>query len=110
MDQLTIYDAPAVDYAPGRVRRRDHRTSVDGARSVAYRAGSAKARLIDVYRAAPAGLTDEEAAVAAALPPRSCWWKRCNELRAAGAIRATGHTRVGSAGVPRIVCVAVDPC
>lgn len=114
-DQASLFDAvddrkpwqrSSVDLAPGRIRRDDHATSKAGARSVAFRAGSQKAKLLDAYRAAPLGLTDEEAAVAAGIPARSCWWKRCNELREAGAIVPTGDTRVGEAGVPRMVCRA----
>lgn len=57
------------------------------------------------------GHTDEEAARAAQIPDRSCWWKRCGELRRAGLIEPViaGEDdipvqRVGSAGTMRTVC------
>ena len=63
------------------------------------------ADLLSAYRAAgSSGLTDEEAALAAGLDPRSGAWKRCSDLRAAGAIIQTGETRKGSSGRARIVC------
>lgn len=92
------------DHAPNRVRANDYATSKAGAVSVSFRAGSQKARLLDAYRRATDGLTDEEAAAIAGLPERSCYWKRCNELRDAGLIETTGQERPGLAGVPRIVC------
>ena len=94
-----------------RTRKDDWDTSKAGAESVKYRAGSQKARLMDVYREAyPSGLTDEEAAEKADLL-NSCYWKRCGELREEGCIAVLTNNgeqvvRTGSAGVPRIVCVA----
>lgn len=108
---LSLFDSAleSVDHAPGRTRHDDAPSSKAGAVAVATRAGSQKARLLQAYRdAGSAGLTDEEAAAAADVPERSCWWKRCNELRESGLIRATGHMRAGGAGVQRIVCVAVS--
>lgn len=100
-----------VDLSPGRVRRDDYATSKEGARSIAYRAGSQKARLLTAYRGAgDLGLTDDEAAARAGLSATTCYWKRCGELRADGAIAATGATRMGAAGVERIVCrIAEEP-
>ena len=70
------------DFRNGRTRNPDWTSSIMGAQSVAYRAGSQKARLLDAYQQAyPLGLTDDEAAVAAGLPLTSCYWKRCGELR-----------------------------
>lgn len=100
----SLFDPPVLDLAPGRVRTDDYPTSRAGAASVAYRAGSQKARLLAAYRAAPGGLTDDEAARAAGIPEHACYWKRCGELRDAGLIVATGATRPGQVGVPRIVC------
>jgi hypothetical protein len=34
----------------------------------------------------PFPLIDEEAAITAGVNPRSCWWKRCSELREGGYI------------------------
>lgn len=90
-----------IDERKGRHRTDDKPTSVAGAASVALRAGTQKARLLEVYRQGPA--TDEEAAARAGLL-RSCYWKRCGELREDGLIKATGETRVGEAGVSREVC------
>ena len=93
------------DHRKGRHRSNDRSTSMDGAASVAYRAGSQKARLLDQYKqAGPEGLTDDEAASSAGLM-KSCYWKRCGELRQDGVIVETGVTRPGEAGVQRIVCV-----
>lgn len=95
------------DHAPGRVRTDDYETSKAGAASVAYRAGSQKARLMTAYTATlPLGYTDEEAAIVAGISMTSCYWKRCNELREAGLIEPTGEVRTGRAGVPRMVCRA----
>lgn len=99
------FEQASFDLVPGRVRRGDLPTSRAGARAVAPRAGSQKALLLDAYAEAGArGLTDEEAAAAAHLPLRSCWWKRCGELRQGGFITPTGDERLGEAGSPRIVC------
>ncbi len=118
--QLTLNDALAAkssrvlkDPNPqrGRARRNDHATSIAGAADVAKRAGGQKAKLLSAYSNAPQGLNDEEAAERAGVPMRSCWWKRCGELRVLGLITelkdANGETvtRLSSANVPRIVCV-----
>lgn len=92
------------DDRPGRHRRDDYATSIQGAQDVAYRAGSQKAKLTEVYRSVwPKSLTDEEAAEMAGLSD-TCYWKRCGELREDGVIVDTGATREGSAGVRRILC------
>lgn len=109
-----MIDQPlSLDWSPGRTRTPDHATSEAGAIAVAVRAGSQKHALLTAYAAvAPwLGLTDEEAATLCGLD-RACYWKRCGELRAEGLIAPllniddAPHTRPGSAGVPRIVCVA----
>jgi len=92
-----------LDFSPGRIRNPDHETSIEGARAIEYRAGSQKARLLEAYRHYPLGLTDEAAAAREGLL-HTCYWKRCGELRADGKIIPTGETRMGSAGVQRIVC------
>lgn len=98
-----------VDYDPrkGRHRIDDPETSVEGAASVAYRAGTHKAKLLEVFAAYPNGLTDEEAAEKAGLL-RAGYWKRCGELREDGFISPNGQTRVGEAGVSRMVSVITD--
>ena len=62
----TLFDP---DYRSGRHRYPDWSTSIIGAERIAYRSGSQKEKLLSAYKAAyPAGLTDDEAAVAAGLP------------------------------------------
>jgi hypothetical protein len=103
METASLFDEQ--DHSPGRTRTDDHATSYAGADSITFRAGSQKAKLMNAYREAGyGGLTDEQAAANAHLPAMSCWWKRCNELREAGAIVKTTETRIGLAGVPRMVC------
>lgn len=94
-----------------RVRTVDQTTSAAAAASLPKITDQHRILLIEFERAGQDGLTDEEAADRAGLPVRSCWWKRCGELRSAGLIRATGATRKGQAGRERIVSVAVrsDP-
>jgi hypothetical protein len=56
------------------------------------------------------GMTDEEVGSATILngesmyAQRACYWKRCSELRKNGFIRATGETRISSAGQMQQVC------
>jgi hypothetical protein len=88
------YAAP-VDERRGRHRVPDAAGSVAGAASVAYRAGSQKALLLAEFAwAGDRGLTDDEAAINVGLD-RSCFWKRCGELRQDGMIADTGATREG---------------
>jgi hypothetical protein len=102
----------------GRARHTDPATSHDAARSVTVRAGSQKARLLSAYAAAfhalvighrtDMALTDDEAAVMAGLT-RSCFWKRCGELREDGLIMDTGRTRLGPLhGEHRMACAITD--
>lgn len=72
---------------------------------MAFRAGSQKAKLLAVY--ASGDYTDERAAEAAGLL-RSCYWKRCGELREDGLIVDTGRTETGDAGVARIVSTITE--
>lgn len=94
----------------GRVRKDDLPTSRAGAAKAALHAGSQKAKLLAVYARSEDGLTDEQAAELAVVNMRSCWWKRCNELRQLGFIQpvtdARGRllTRTSSAQVQRMVC------
>ena len=88
-----------------------HETEKLGAQHVAPRRVPQRDRLLAQYGKAYLGLTDEEAAVNAGLE-KSCYWKRCGELRELGYIStmqkpgfaAAEETRKGSAGVSRIVC------
>lgn len=94
MEQFTIYDEAAL--VKKRTRATDPATSAAGARDVAFRAGSQKAKLLRAF--AEGEYTDEQAATKAGLSLRSCFWKRCGELRDAGLIEFTGQVRQGSAG------------
>lgn len=84
-------------------RTSDPITSHMGSYDVKERALTQKQRLLKAFFAHPAGLTDEEAALVAGLPIRSCWWKRCSELRDDGLIEHTEQMRLGSAGCNRLV-------
>jgi hypothetical protein len=102
-EEATLFDP---EYRNGRHRHPDWITSIAGAGSVAYRAGSQKARLLAAYKASyPEGLTDDEAAEKAGLPLTSCYWKRCGELRQDNAIAHKGEQRTSQVtGEMRIVC------
>ena len=98
----TLFDP---EFRNGRHRHPDWVSSIKGAQSVAYRAGSQKARLLEAYKAAyPAGLTDDEACVAASLPLTSCYWKRCGELREDSAIVVGPARQSRHSGEIRIEC------
>ncbi len=102
-EEATLFEP---DYRNGRHRHPDWVTSIAGAESVKYRAGSQKAKLLDAYKASyPEGLTDDEAAIKAGLPLTSCYWKRCGELRQDNAITHKGEQRTSQVtGETRIVC------
>ena len=103
MTQPSLFEP---EFRKGRHRKNDRDTSIEGAESVAYRAGSQKDKLLKAYATAyPLPLTDEEAASLAGLPMTSCYWKRCGELRQDGKIIELSLTKKGSAGVERILCV-----
>lgn len=98
----TLFDP---DYSSGRRRNPDWVTSIAGAESVANRAGTQKAKLLAAYITAyPHGLTDDEACVSAGLPLTSCYWKRCGELRATGAIVVGPVRKSRQSGELRIEC------
>lgn len=78
-------------------------TSHMGDQDVRPRSLSQRDRLLQAFVRHPDGLTDEEAATVAGLSPRSCWWKRCSELRELGLIEHTGLMRLGSAGSKQMV-------
>lgn len=120
-EQLTL-DAALVEFHSraltdpnpqrGRVRHDDHSTSNAGAAEVAKRAGGQKRLLLQAFADAGVfGLNDEQAAERAGLPMRSCWWKRCGELRALGLVRYAHDehgaeiTSIASSGVPRKISV-----
>lgn len=93
------------DDRKGRHRNTDPETSRQGAQSVAYRAGSQKAKLLQAYAdAGERGLTSEQAAEIADLM-RTGYWKRASELRQDGLIAETDQTRTGTAGVAQMIYV-----
>ena len=109
IENLTMFDP---EWRNGRHRNPDWVTSVEGARSVSYRAGSQKAKLLDAFRSAyPRNLTDEEAAMSAGISLTSEYSKRCGELRQDSAIvvvylqHGEPLTRTGQSGVQRIVSI-----
>lgn len=85
-------------------RDSDPITSHHGADHIAPKRGTLRALLLDVYRAYPDGLTDEEACERAGIPDG---WKRCSELRNLGLIAPMG-TRLSSAGVKVRVCAITE--
>lgn len=73
------------EQVPPGARNTDPTTSHQAADSVRRRARSQRDILLEAYIAAPdEGLIDEEAAQLAEVKMRSCWWKRCSELRELG--------------------------
>ena len=109
MNQPTMFDP---DYRNGRHRNPDWTSSIMGAQSVAYRAGTQKAKLLQAFRDAyPENLTDEEAAISAGISLNSEYSKRCGELRQDSAIAVVyvsegkPLTRAGQCGIQRIVSV-----
>lgn len=106
----------AVDEREDRTRTQDYTSSIEGSRSVAYRAGTQKARLLKAFGEL-GDATDEEAAKRAGISLLSCYWKRCGELRADGLIEwVYAHNdhaqRRGNAGtfrnLSRITAPGVD--
>lgn len=80
---------------------------------ISVRQDSQRGQILLAYLAAgEAGLTDEQAAADAKVPAKSCYWKRCGELRQAGLIEPltagdedTPVRVEGSSGILRTVCV-----
>lgn len=85
-------------------RDSDPITSHEGSDHIAPKRGTLRATLLDVYRAYPDGLTDEEACERAGIENG---WKRCSELRNLGLIAPMG-TRLSSAGVKVRVCAITE--
>ena len=109
MNQPTMFDP---DFRNGRTRNPDWTSSIMGAQSVAYRAGTQKAKLLQAFKDAyPDNLTDEEAATKAGINLASEYSKRCGELRQDSAIvvvwlsEGTPLTRAGQSGIQRIVSI-----
>jgi hypothetical protein len=96
------------DESRKRHRKQDHHTSEQGAYDVAFRAGTQKAKLLTAYFD-HGHLTADEAAKEAGVSMRSCYWKRCSELRDIGFIEPVmdGDTvieRPGDSGSLQMVC------
>ena len=100
MSQPTLFDA-----LPPAARASDPHTSHLAASHARVRAQSQLGRLLNTYAhpSASDGLTDEMAAQHAGLSMRSCWWKRCSELRALELIERCGTGR-SSLGEDVMVC------
>lgn len=86
-----LHDLAPTEYSGYGARSSDPLTSHLAAEEVKVRAGSHRARLLSVYREG-LPLSDAEAASLADMPERSCWWKRCSELRQGGYIEPHGLT------------------
>jgi hypothetical protein len=82
---------PSVQNMPvAPARSTDPATSHAAAKAVTVRAGNQRHTLLGAYRD-DAVLTDAEAAHRVGLlGTRSCWWKRCSELREGGFIEVVG--------------------
>jgi len=90
-------------------RKHDQLTSVMAGADVVMRAGSQKFKLLVCYTNTNNGLTDEEAGERSGLlAKRTCYWRRCSDLREFGLIRDTGTTRKSSLGKDMMVCVITD--
>lgn len=83
------------------VRTADPKTSHAGAKDVNFRAETQKHRILKAYERGP--LIADEAAVRSGTQ-RSCYWKRCSELREMGLIEPTGLQRRGFAGSEQMEC------
>lgn len=80
---------------PG-ARHADPLSSHLGETDVKIRAGSHRTKILHAY-ATGLELTDERAARdIAGMPERSCWWKRCSELRQGGYIEPTGKLAISA--------------
>jgi hypothetical protein len=101
-DIIGTKPTPRVDDLPmfAMARDSDPVSSHRGADHIASKAKTQRGVLLDVYRAYPQGLTDEEACQKAGIEGG---WKRCSELRTLGLIGVMGK-REASSGVEVRVC------
>ena len=97
---------PRVDDLPmfAMARDSDPVSSHAGADHIASKAKTQRGILLDIYRAYPQGLTDEEACQKAGIEGG---WKRCSELRTLGLIAVSGK-REASSGVSVRVCALTE--
>ena len=94
-----------------KARATDPATSHDAAESarLSVRTGSQRAKLLAAFcEAGAAGLTHEEAALAAGISLASEYSTRCSELFNAEYIASTGEKRVGLRGLDRAVFRITD--
>jgi hypothetical protein len=90
-------------------RKSDTGTSIEGAKSVAIRAGTHRTKLLETYASCGYGITDEVAGLWSGLADKNAgYWKRCSELRRAGYIAPTGETRKSSNGSMQQCCRITD--
>ena len=86
----------------------DPSTSRRAYEHVKMRANSQRHRLLEQYLL-HGDLIDEEAGELAGLRRPGCtFWARLSELRSAGLLETTGHTRISSAGEQQNVCRITD--
>lgn len=98
---MTTHTCPACHRPFRSARSTDPETSRDAGDSLTRREGplpritqnSQRHKLLHAYQLCGelAPISDAEAALIAGVPQRSCWWKRCSELRQAGFIAPDGH-------------------
>jgi hypothetical protein len=94
-----------------KARASDPATSHEAAESARLnvRTGSQRRKLLDAFKeAGDAGLTHEQAAMAAGISLASEYSTRCSELSNAKFLEATGEKRVGSRGLDRAVFRITD--
>lgn len=85
-------------------RNTDPETSHAAAKKIVIKAGTQRAYLLKAFSLLPDATDEEAMEIAYPMVLRgSEYSKRCSELREAGFIEPTGDTRIGSAGVDRIV-------
>ena len=86
--------------------KNSRRTDPDTSKAAAASLGDMDtlfAALLEAYRNAPGGLTDEEAAARSGITYDQSR-KRCSDLRRDGKIIPTGAVRIGSSGRAQRVC------
>lgn len=99
--------APLLDYLdryPSRPGHKGGETSRAAAVAIAPRAPSLRARVMDLLKAHPGGLTADECAERLGVTVLACR-PRLSELHNSGFIKDTGHTRPNASGVRAAVWV-----
>lgn len=93
---------------PVAARITDPPSSHKAAEQIEVRSGSHRERLLVAYVQSSSPLSDVQASRAAKMPDRSCWWKRCSELRQGGFIEVVGEALDPETGAMVQVCQATD--